>query len=199
MLREVHQRRARSGTTTGSAGIPGAVRAPRALLARGHRPRELRLVWGSRVAPRSIRTVACEVSTTGSGIPVRRRWLMRSSMAAMMCGAHCPAGSRAVRQAPSSTDLMEPSPGSAAMTLWGRVHPSDSCPTAVRLPWDRRLGRRRSVSARRPHRATMSRRRPRVESLGPPRPIGVGEDTKRSRASSAPSISNPVTSHIYGS
>ena len=55
-------------------------------------------------------------SPAASGIPVSRRWLIRSSMAAITCGTQPPAGLSAVRQAASSRARVASSPSAAAST-----------------------------------------------------------------------------------
>ena len=49
-------------------------------------------------------------------MPASRRWVMRSSMAAMTWGTHSPPGSSAVRQAVASTDFVDSPVSEALMT-----------------------------------------------------------------------------------
>ena len=49
-------------------------------------------------------------------MPFSRRWVIRSSIAAMTCGTHWPLGSSAVRQACISTERVPASDSEAATT-----------------------------------------------------------------------------------
>src|SRR3954463_9717112 len=62
-------------------------------------------------------------------MPFSRRWVIRSSMAAITCGTHWPFGSSAVRHACISTDLVPASDNDAATTS-----PAEFRPRAVPVP-----------------------------------------------------------------